>query len=232
MPDERVAALKRITILKDLKEASFEAIVRACTWHTASQGELIFSVKDNATDLYFLLSGKVQVVLYSSEGKPVLFVTLSAGDIVGEVSAIDGFPRSATVEAIDDCTLASLSAAAVERLIMEEPAFGLALSRRLASHIRRLSERVFEFSTLAVQNRIHAELLRLATLAGSDSGEVLLSPAPSLTDIAARIAARREGVSREVNRLIQIGLLKRVRGGLRILDIKRLSDLVREARGE
>ena len=89
-----------------------------------------------------------------------------------------------------------------------------------------------EFSTLVVQNRIHAELLRLAADAGYRSGQGLLSPAPSLSDIANRISTHREAVSRELSRLGSIGLLRREGGDLRITDIARLEILVREAKGE
>jgi DNA-binding MarR family transcriptional regulator len=83
-----------------------------------------------------------------------------------------------------------------------------------------------------VQNRIQAELLRLAVDAGHRDGEALLSPAPSLSDIANRISTHREAVSRELNRLGSVGLLSRERGGLRITNIARLKVLVREAKGE
>jgi CRP/FNR family transcriptional regulator, cyclic AMP receptor protein len=75
-------------------------------------------------------------------------------------------------------------------------------------------------------------LLRLAADAGHHGGQALLSPAPSLSDIANRISTHREAVSRELNRLGSLGLLIRERGGLRIANIDRLETLVREAKGE
>jgi CRP/FNR family transcriptional regulator, cyclic AMP receptor protein len=98
--------------------------------------------------------------------------------------------------------------------------------------VRRVSERVVEFSTLGVQNRIHGELLRLAAETGHRRGQALLSPAPSLSDIANRISTHREAVSRELSRLGSIGLLRREGGNLLITDIARLEELVREAKGE
>jgi predicted transcriptional regulator len=95
-----------------------------------------------------------------------------------------------------------------------------------------LSERVLEFSTLAVRNRIHAELLRLAADARREDGQALLSPAPSLSEIADRISTHREAVSRELSRLGSIGLLRREGGDLLVPDMARLEKLVREAKGE
>ena len=117
-------------------------------------------------------------------------------------------------------------------MLQREPAVALATLRHVVAEVRRLSDRVLEFSTLAVQNRIQAELLRRAAEAGARQGQALLSPAPSLADIADRISTHREAVSRELSRLGSTGLLRREGGGLRITDVAKLERLVREAKGE
>jgi DNA-binding IclR family transcriptional regulator len=83
-----------------------------------------------------------------------------------------------------------------------------------------------------VQNRIHAELLRLAGETQQRGPEVVLSPAPSLSDIANRISTHREAVSRELSRLASRGLLRREGGNLRITSLPRLAELVHEAKGD
>jgi len=152
--------------------------------------------------------------------------------LFGELSAIDRAPRSAGVEAIERSTIASLTATQFETLLLADPVVAVATIRHVTGEVRRLSERVFEFSTLVVQNRIHAELLRLAADVRQENGQALLSPAPSLSDIANRISTHREAVSRELSRLASIGLLRREGGDLRVSDLARLTKLVREARRE
>jgi CRP/FNR family cyclic AMP-dependent transcriptional regulator len=85
---------------------------------------------------------------------------------------------------------------------------------------------------MVVQNRIQAELVRLAGEATQTRGQAVLSPAPSLSDIAGRISTHREAVSRELSRLVALGLLRREQGDLRIIDVARLAKLVDEAKGE
>jgi predicted transcriptional regulator len=106
------------------------------------------------------------------------------------------------------------------------------MPRHVTADVRRLSERVYEFSTLAVQNRIHAELLRLASQTDRSKVAVVLSPAPSLSDIADRISTHREAVSRELSRLSAIGLLRREAGNLWIEDVPKLREFVTDAKGE
>jgi CRP-like cAMP-binding protein len=229
---ERIARLKRLPILARLSDAAVARVAQSCQWRRHEAGEQIVGYQDPSTDVYFLLAGKARAIMYSAEGKAVIFVDLLPGTIFGEIAAIDRRPRSASIEALEPCTIASLSASRFEELLLREPTVALATLRHVTADVRRLSERVFEFSTLAVQNRIHAELLRLAAEAARGNDTVLLSPAPSLSDVADRISTHREAVSREISRLVAMGLLRREGGSLRITDLKKLAELVHEAKGE
>jgi CRP/FNR family transcriptional regulator, cyclic AMP receptor protein len=75
-------------------------------------------------------------------------------------------------------------------------------------------------------------LLRLARTTAGSGREALLSPAPSLSDLAGRISTHREAVSREISRLASGGLLRREGKDLRVVDIQRLEALVAEAKGD
>ena len=89
---------------------------------------------------------------------------------------------------------------------------------------------MFEFSTLTVSNRIHAELLRLA---GGDAGKqnAVISPPPRHAEIASRVSTHREAVTRELNVLARAGILKQEREALHILDLPKLAHMVHEVLG-
>lgn len=228
----RVIALKSVPLLGSLPDTSLQHLARDCTWRQFEAGEQLVNYQDVSTEVYFLTSGKLRVAVYSVEGKVVLFKDLRPGEMFGEIAAIDRAGRSAGVEAIEAGTVASLSANQFEGLLLKEPRLALAALKHVATEVRRLSERVVEFSTLVVQNRIQAELLRLAAEAGQRQSQALLAPTPSLSEIADRISTHREAVSRELSRLASIGLLRREGPNLRIIDVARLARLVREAKGE
>ncbi len=232
LPDGQIRALKRLPILAELSDEALQRVANACTWRHYDGGEQIIGYQDASTDVLFLLAGKVRVIVHSSKGKAVVFSDLKAPSMFGEIAAMDSKPRSASIEAIEPCATACLSARSFEQLLRREPKAAVATLRHMAADMRRLSERVLEFSTLVVQNRIHAELLRLAGEAVVQGGEVVLSPAPSLSDIADRISTHREAVSRELSRLAGTGLLRREGGDLRILDVAKLREFVSEAKGE
>jgi CRP/FNR family transcriptional regulator, cyclic AMP receptor protein len=107
--------------------------------------------------------------------------------------------------------------------------------KRLVANIRRLTARVFEFSTLAVRNRIHAELLRLARSSCKDepggAQSVTITPVPTHSDIASRVSTHREAVTRELNELARIGMIERRGNDLIVRNIQELERLVAEADG-
>ena len=230
--NERGSGLKRASVLAQLSDAALQNLAEKCKWREHGTGEQILNREDFSTDVYFLLAGTARAIIYSSEGKAVVFADLKPGEMFGELAAIDQRPRSASVEALEACEIASLSADEFEKLMLREPSVAVATLRKVTADVRRLSQRVFEFSTLAVQNRIHAELLRLAGRPDQRHREAILSPAPSLADIADRISTHREAVSRELSRLTTMGLIRREKGDLVINDVAKLRELVTEANGE
>src|SRR5258706_11189864 len=233
MLEDRVSVLRRFELLKDLSDVALDDLARSCAWHSAPAGKQLIAVHERSRDVYFLASGKVRVLLYSAaEGRPVLFAVLGPYQMFGEVSAIDGNPRSATVEVEQDCTMAILPQEQFQRLLSQHFAFACAVMKQLVAQVRRLSDRVYEFSTLGVQSRVYAELLRLAVLAEKKNGQPVLSPAPRGADLAARVSTSREAVSRVITRLAKKNVVKREGADLRILDIGQLRQLVLEAKGE
>src|SRR5262245_12489885 len=221
----RFSALKRVSILAGLSDVSLEGVARSCKWQEFEAGEQLVHYQDSSTEVFFLTEGKLRVVVYSVEGKAVLFTDLKPGAMFGEIAAIDRAGRSAGVEAIGPSTVASLTAEQFEALLLREPQLALATLRQVAAEVRRLSERVVEFSTLVVQNRMQVERLRLGAETDRHENQVLLAPTPSLSEIADRISTHREAVSRELSRLASIGLLRREGPNLRITDVARLTRL-------
>jgi len=122
--------------------------------------------------------------------------------------------------------------AAFREILETEPKAAKKLLEHFVLEIRELTTRVYEFSTLAVSNRIQAELLRLARMAARDGKRVRISPAPTHTEIASRVSTHREAVTRELTRLSRIGLIERERNALLVKDVERLAEMVHAATGE
>jgi CRP-like cAMP-binding protein len=225
-------SLRSIRLFTSVPPDSLAQIETRCDWRTYEAEETIVSHLDPSQDVYFLVDGRARISIYAPNGRQILFRDTGSGAWFGEFSALDGKPRSATVEALKTCLVAKMSNKVFLDTLEREPGVALALLRHVVGLARELTGRVFEFSALAVNNRIQAELLRLASVAGSQDGGALINPAPTHADIASRISTHREAVTRELNRLAKLGLIKQTRHCLEICDVERLKRLVDDATGE
>ena len=223
--------LADVDLFRDLAPQVVTAIARQCSWKRYSAHQQILAHDDESNSVHFLVCGRAKAAYYAFSGREVIFRDIPAGEIFGEIACIDGLPRSASVFASSECLVASLGQTQFKALLSEHPEVGYALQRRLCRMIRSLTERVVEFSTLAVNNRIHAELLRLARDASADGRSAVLDPAPTHADIAARVATHREAVTREMGELRRRGILEKDGNRLVVPDIARLAVLVADVTG-
>ena len=168
----------------------------------------------------------VRVTYNSSKGHEVILCDLSSGDIFGELAAIDGHTRSATVIAKKDSVVASLPTQSFLDLIYSNKEIYLVVLKRLTSQVRHLIDRVYGLSALKVPNRIRAELLRLAKTHSAAPNRGLISPVPTHAEIASCLNTHRETVTRELNALARKKVITRMGRDLHILDMTRLGQMV------
>lgn len=223
-------SLANIALLEGLPDADLARLAKRCRWRSVDGDAQVLAHLDSGTDVLFLTQGRLRVSLYSTSGKEVTLEDLHAGMHFGEMAAIDRKGRSASVFALEPSTIAFLSSE--DFLDLMELRFVVAqrVMTTLCQLVRRLDERVFEFSTLTVNNRIHAELLRLAG-GGAKGRSATVTPAPRHADIASRVSTHREAVTREMNVLARAGIIRQERAMLHILDLPRLSLMVHEILG-
>ena len=220
--------LRVISLFEDLQAGDLSKIAGLCTVRAYEKHAQIMGEQDQTTDVFFILSGSVRISSFTEAGREVIFTEMSAGDIFGEFSAVDRLPRSATVLALTDCVLARMPSAKFFETLKQHAEISTRLVELLVAKIRKMSERVFEVSALAVRERVRRELLRLAEDGTAFRNGVVIRPAPTHYEIAARIGSHREAVTREFNRLEAENIVEVRRRQIRIVDIERL----KQAEGE
>ena len=225
-------SLKNIAIFRGLSEEALDKIAGQCDWRRFMAGQEIISHHDGSLDVYFLVEGTARIIIYSFSGKPVIFRDARPGEVFGEFAAIDQLPRSATVEATTDCLTAAIKPQPFMDALLSHPEVAGNTMRWLVAQARALTGRVLEFSTLAVRNRLHAELLRLAKEDIRDDGSAVISALPTHADLASRISTHREAVTREMRRLTVSGLIEKQGESTVICDVQEFSKLVEEVLGE
>jgi CRP/FNR family cyclic AMP-dependent transcriptional regulator len=224
----QIETLAKIPLFRSLTADAIAKVDTQCLWRKAPGGQWLLDYQDASSDVFFVVSGAVRVTIQSA-GREVLLRNIDAGEFFGELAAIDRAPRSSGIIAMTDVVIARMPATVFRTLVHAHPDVCDQLLALLAGQIRMLANRVNEFSTLDVRHRIHAELLRLSRPDNGNPGRAIISPPPLQTEIAARVSARRESVTRELKALERNRLIERRRGALVLVDVDRLKRLVNEA---
>lgn len=224
-------ALQHIALLEGLSPQRLDWLAQRCNWHSVDAGTPLLLRSEDTSDVYFLVSGQLRVTTYSANGRQITFRDLQDGEYFGDISAIDGKPRSADGVTLKPTVVASLDRSGFLELLRLETNVAERVMRNLAALVRQLSDRVIDLSTLGVQNRVHAELLRLARSAGVADNRARLDPAPTHAELASQISTNREQVTRELNALRRDGVLAKDGKALVVADVTRLVALVSEVRG-
>ena len=225
-----ILGLKRVRLLEGLADETLGSLVRQCRWRRFGAGERIISREAVDNDVYLIVSGRVRITAFSAGGRQVTYADMPAGHWFGDFAAIDGQSRSADVVALEETVLASLTPALFQRLLRDHPVVSERMMRRLVACVRELTERIYDLTTLGVQNRVHAEILRLAREAGVKDNTARIAPAPKHTDLAAHISTYREQVTRELSAMAKQGLIERADNALIVPDVARLERIVAEVR--
>ena len=208
-------SLRGIAILSDLPAEALRELERGCQWHRYERGKQIFDRASLDRDVYFVVEGRVDIVDYSLTGREVSYASVAVGGFFGEIAAIDGEPRSASVVAGTPSVIATLDAAQFRTLLARHPSVAMHVLERLARIVRSNNERIMDLATLGAVHRVHREILRLA--GGKSVGPVTVDPAPTQSEIARRAATTRETVARVVSALRHSGLVRR-KGRAMIVD--------------
>jgi CRP-like cAMP-binding protein len=227
LADNPARSLDRIEILATLAPEARRELERRCAWRDYRAQEQVINRDSENRDVYFVATGAVRVVNYSYSGREVSYDDIAAGGFFGELAAIDGKPRSATVVALKKSSIASLSPEAFRRAIAENAPFGLAVVQRLTEIIRAANDRIMDLSTLGAYSRVYTEILRLARQNAKDAGDgALIDPIPVHSDLAARCGTTRETVARALGDLTRKGIAEKRGQGLFLPDVSALESIV------
>ncbi len=181
------------------------------------QGELILARGEPGSSVLFVIEGRVFAVHWTEGGREIIYSDMGPGSAFGEMSVLSGGPRSLSLYARTDCTLYEMPGKQLLALIDTHREVREALMATLVKRVQQLTERVQELTSLGVEERLRAYLLRLALEQGKlDHGQEL-ADLPTHAEIANIIGANREAVSRGLAKLGREGVIEAGRKFLRIL---------------
>jgi CRP/FNR family cyclic AMP-dependent transcriptional regulator len=196
-----------------LPAALRDEIAAGAAVRSYSKRAILVSEGDETDSLYVVLAGRLRVFVSDANGREVQLNEIGPGEYFGEVS-LDGGPRSASVMALEDCRCAVVKRAELTSFVERHPEFALHLVRKLAHRVRELTENVRSLALMDVYGRVARLLLELAE---DKDGRLVIGEVLTHKDIAARVGASREMISRIFSDLSEGGYLRKEDGLLVIM---------------
>ena len=227
------AVLKKSRLFRQLPAEDLCWLQSAMVRRRYAAGQVLFHMGDEGGSLHVITRGRLKVVIPSPMGDEVILAILSAGDILGELSLIDGRPRSATAEALEDTESVSLSRQAFLRFLSLRFEAVLQVLNVLAHRLRSTDALLADAHFLDLQPRLARKIIELARCFGTrEEDNIRVDLRLTQKELAAMVGATRESVNKQISLLRKSKLLRFKDQQITILDPVRLAGRARLARGE
>ena len=223
--NDSLRRLSSIRLFRGFDDDWLRRLEQQCHWREFQRDQTILDRDHRDSDVFFVTRGSVIVVNFSISGREIALARIAAGSYFGELAAIDGEPRSASVVALEPCVIGVLAPQAFSEAVTGDATLSLRLMRRLARIIRISDDRIMDLSTLGAFQRVYLELLRLSHADPDDPKALVIDPMPGQKDIAGQASTTRETVTRAISQLAADGIVERKRKRLRIVDRRRFDSL-------
>lgn len=204
--------LARLPFFHGFEREALAPLVPVARWRGYAAGQMVLEAGDPARDVFFITEGVLRVVARSSGGHEMILNELQPGSIYGEIAAIDGHPRSASIVALTRARVCAIAADPFMAFALSTPQASHHLMRTLARLVREKDARLLELAVLPVRARLASLLLRLSR--PREGGGRIISPPRPHHELASRIGTRREVVSRSLSAMQREGLAEVTRRGL------------------
>ncbi|MBI3965331.1 MAG: Crp/Fnr family transcriptional regulator [Chloroflexi bacterium] len=158
---EPASVLRRVPIVSALDEADIAALEKLARRRRYKRGEVIFHRDDEGTTFYTVLSGWVRIYTSSDSGDEVTLALLGTGEFFGELSLLDGEPRSATAQAVEDCETLVLHRTDLHAFLESRPKAAIAMLGVLSQRLRRTDQLVEDAAFLDIPARLAKRILEL-----------------------------------------------------------------------
>ncbi len=218
-----LALLLEVPLFAGVPAADLERLAGRVRRRRFRRGEVLFHYGDPAGPLYIVAAGRVKVTLPSDEGDEAVLSLMGPGAWLGEVAALDGGPRSATITAVEPTETLAVDRDDLLTVVCENPPFALALIGTLAGRLRRADARLHDAYFHDLDTRLARKLVELAQEHGcatSDGIEVVFPLSQS--DLAAMLGAGRPRVNTLLGAYQDAGLVRLGKGSFTVLRLDAL----------
>ena len=218
--------IARVPLFSTLEPRELSAICGVLQLRSFNAGEIIVQEEDTENQSFFIIvSGSVNVVLFTSEGKQTVLAALRRGDFFGEMALLDGEPRSASVIAAESCNLLILYRRSFLDSVKKHPGIAIQMLIEMSRRLRKANRHINTLSLMSVYGRIADVLLQIGKDQGRKIGAMtIIDNRPTHQIIADMAGTSRETVSRILSQLQKKGFITIDRKKIVIANEEKLLD--------
>lgn len=211
--------LKRIPLFSDLAEQDLELLADRLRRRAFAKGMIIFHKDSPGQTLYVIESGKVRIFILSESGQEISVRILSCGDVFGELSMLDGLPRSTGAVAVEQTEVITLHRDDFLPLLVRFPPIALAIITALSARVRYTIKYAEGLAFLDVFGRVADRLLELADCYGVNRDEgTEIDLRLTQTELASLVGTTRESANKVLGAFRDQGLISLSEQRITILD--------------
>jgi len=206
---ENASLLASSLLFVDLVPRALDFLAERAIRLDLDRGQRIFHQGDDGDTLYVIAAGLVKVWVSSGDGGEMVLATLRSPDAFGELSAVDGRPRSASATTLEPTTLIALDRATLLDAVHRHPGVADGMLRALGGLARRITEQTSDLVFLDLAGRLAKTLATLADRDGRVEGDTVVLELPlTQTELAEMVGGSRQSVNQSLRSFQDRGFLE------------------------
>jgi CRP/FNR family transcriptional regulator, cyclic AMP receptor protein len=218
--------LRKVPIFSSLNDETLLQIDQVCIKKNYQKGNIILFEHDEGNALFFIVKGEVKISRESDDGREVILSLLQDSDVFGEMSLLDGMPRSANVTAMADTDLYMIKREDFLDLLNNHPDVSIALLEEITHRLREAGMRIKSLSLNDAEGKVATVLLQIADEKGKiKNGIVEIEKLPFQHDLANMAGTSRETISRTLHSFAKKGLVELEGSKLRIIKYEQFKEI-------
>jgi CRP/FNR family cyclic AMP-dependent transcriptional regulator len=223
---DRVTILQSLSLFKGLDNETLHQLAKNTRHREFQTGEVICYQGDPGSTCHIVIRGKVRVFLVGEDGRELSVRILAPGEIIGEMALLEGLPRSANIEALEETQTLELAQEALLDCLRKSPALAWNLLQSLSARLRSSTAEAEGLALLTVDERLTRQLHKLAEWSGvAVSDGVRIMVPMTQQELATLIGTSRESVNRALVRMRRHGEVRLDKGWIVLLG-KRPSETI------
>ena len=190
MSTDVTSILRATTLLRSVSAEDLDAVAAASRMRHFRRGQIVFTTSDPGDTVIVVVSGRVKVTVRSADGGELTLAIIDPGGMLGELGVVDGGPRSADAETLEDCQLLLIPREAIRDVCARVPSAAQALTNSIAAMLRRLTDSYADLVFLDLPRRVAKVLLSQPR---GDDG--IIKPRLNQEEIAHQVGSTRQSVN-------------------------------------